>query len=68
MWPNWCRSRRDLNQICGIIAIVFAVVAMGKEGYEQDRFVGHAWTTMGIGLVISLVLILLYVLLAAGSA
>jgi hypothetical protein len=41
---------------------------MGKEGYEQDRFVGHAWTTMGIGLVISLVLILLYVLFAAGSA
>ncbi|WP_017581493.1 hypothetical protein [Nocardiopsis valliformis] len=52
------------NQICGIIAIVFSAIAMSKESEpgEQDRFVGYAWTTMGIGLAISVVLVLFYFL------
>ncbi|WP_017601308.1 CD225/dispanin family protein [Nocardiopsis lucentensis] len=56
------------NQICGIIAIVFSVVAMGKDDWaERDRFIGHAWTTMTIGLVISLVFLVIYFLAFAGG-
>ena len=52
------------NQICGIIAIVFSAIAMSKDSEpgEQDRFIGYAWTTMGIGLALSVVLVLIYFL------
>ncbi|MBR8741696.1 hypothetical protein [Nocardiopsis sp. MG754419] len=56
------------NQICGIIAIVFSVIAMGKDGApaEQDRYIGYAWTTMGIGLALSVLLFFGYILFFSG--
>lgn len=52
------------NQICGILAVVFAAIAMSKtyEPAEQERFLRYAWTTMGIGLAITVVLVILYFL------
>ncbi|MFE9639157.1 hypothetical protein ACFYOC_09065 [Nocardiopsis alba] len=58
------------NQICGIIAIVFSVLAMTKEHEpaEQERFVRYAWRTMGIGLAITVGLVILYFLFGSALA
>lgn len=49
------------NPLCGIIALVFSALAMGKPpGPEQDQFLRYAWNTMGIGLALSVISGLVY--------
>lgn len=52
------------NQICGIIAIVFSAIAMSRDSQpaEQERFIRYAWTTMAIGLALTVILVILYFL------
>lgn len=52
------------NQVCGILAIVFAAVAMGKdnEPSEQVRFVRYANISLVVGIIIPIVAVVLYVL------
>lgn len=51
------------NQICGIIAIVFSVMAMtSNHPFDQERYIRYAWTTMKIGLAIMVGIVILYVL------
>ncbi|MDS1270206.1 hypothetical protein RIF23_07855 [Lipingzhangella sp. LS1_29] len=53
------------NQICGIIAIVFAALAMGKpdQPTEQARFVRYANISMLIGIGMWVVILVVYLLL-----
>ncbi|WP_017603064.1 hypothetical protein [Nocardiopsis alkaliphila] len=58
------------DQICGVLAIVFAAITMSKEHepMEQECSLRYAWTTMGIGLAITVVLVILYFLFIGAMA
>ncbi|WP_379872587.1 hypothetical protein [Marinactinospora rubrisoli] len=44
------------NVVCGILAIVFAVIAMSMDDpHQREKFVGYSWNSFGIGLAITCV-------------
>lgn len=51
------------NTVCGILAIVFAAMAMNATPEDQDRYVHYAWNSIIVGVIVTVVLLLLYLML-----